>query len=152
MQTIVFQPTGGNQLPGGRYLDLLSDALGTRIRSDADLVSLAVHRLPTEIIESLHNAGLGWDEISFIIPRRTLTHRRERAESLTVDESDKAIRLARILARAISTFGEADRALRWLRASQQRFGAKSPLELTSTEQGARLVEEAIIQIDEGYFA
>ncbi|SPK70020.1 conserved protein of unknown function (plasmid) [Cupriavidus taiwanensis] len=152
MQTIVFQPSGTSRLPSGRYLDLLSDALGTKILSEADLVHLAVDRLPTEILASLHNAGLAWDELSFIIPRRTLTHRRERAESLTVDESDKAIRLARILAHAISTFGEAERALRWLRAPQQRLGAKSPLELTSTEQGARVVEEAIIQIDEGYFA
>lgn len=152
MHTIAFQPTGASQLSRNRYLESLSAVLSTKIHSEADLVALAVERLPTETMQSLLNVGLAWDEISFIIPRRTLTHRRERAESLTVDESDKAIRLVRILAQAISTFGEADRALRWLRASQQRFASKSPLELASTEQGARLVEEAIIQIDEGYFA
>ncbi|QRQ83513.1 antitoxin Xre/MbcA/ParS toxin-binding domain-containing protein [Cupriavidus oxalaticus] len=151
MQKIEFKPSG-SAAPRNRYLDSLSDVLSADIRSGADLVALAVERLPADTMERLLHAGLVWDEISFIIPRRTLSHRRERGESLTVDESDKAIRLARILAQAISTFGEADRALTWLRAGQQRFAGKSPLELAGTEQGARLVEEELLQIDEGYFA
>jgi putative toxin-antitoxin system antitoxin component (TIGR02293 family) len=100
----------------------------------------------------LLDTGLDWDEVAFIIPRRTLSHRREKGQPLTVEESDKAIRLARILAQATSAFGEVERALSWLRAKQHRLGGVAPLSMVGTEQGAHLVEEQLIQIDEGYFA
>jgi len=151
MQTISFRPSGA-RAPYERYLDQLSDFLSTKVRSGADLATLANDRLPADILERLLEAGLAWDEIAFIIPRRTLSHRREKGQLLTIDESDKAIRLARILAQARSTFGDAGRALHWLRTKQQRLGGVAPLALAGTEQGAHLVEEQLVQIDEGYFA
>lgn len=151
MQTIAFRPSGA-QAPYERYLDKLSAFLSTKVRTGADLATLANDRLPVDILERLLDAGLAWDEVAFIIPRRTLSHRREKGQPLTVEESDKAIRLARILAQATSTFGEVERALNWLRAKQQRLGGVAPLSLAGTEQGAHLVEEQLVQIDEGYFA
>lgn len=151
MQTIAFRPSGA-QAPYERYLDKLSAFLSTKVRTGADLATLANDRLPVDILERLLDAGLAWDEVAFIIPRRTLSHRREKGRPLTVEESDKAIRLARILAQATSTFGEVERALNWLRAKQQRLGGVAPLSLAGTEQGAHLVEEQLVQIDEGYFA
>ncbi|MFL9864908.1 MbcA/ParS/Xre antitoxin family protein [Paraburkholderia fungorum] len=41
---------------------------------------------------------------------------------------------------------------RWLGRAQQRFGGRSALELLGSEHGARVVEDAIVQLDEGYFA
>lgn len=151
MHTISFSPSGA-QAPHERYLERLSVFLSTTIRTGADLATLAHDRLPVDTLERLLEAGLSWDEITFIIPRRTLSHRREKGQSLTVDESDKAIRLARILAQAASTFGDTERGLRWLRSKQQRLGNIEPLALAGTEQGAHLVEEQLVQIDEGYFA
>lgn len=151
MQTIVFRPTG-MQLPYALYLEHLSAFLDTKVRTDADLAALANDRLPVDILDRLLDTGFDWDEVAFIIPRRTLSHRREKGQPLTVEESDKAIRLARILAQATSAFGEAERALSWLRAKQQRLGGVAPLSMVGTEQGAHLVEEQLIQIDEGYFA
>ncbi|MCV9992568.1 MbcA/ParS/Xre antitoxin family protein, partial [Burkholderia pseudomallei] len=43
-------------------------------------------------------------------------------------------------------------AMAWLRSGLQRFGERTSLDMASTEHGARLVEEALTQIDEGYFA
>jgi len=118
---------------------------------------LTLRRLPmtaclSTYLTACFDTGFDWDEVAFIIPRRTLSHRREKGQPLTVEESDKAIRLARILAQATSAFGEVELALSWLRAKQQRLGGVAPLSMVGTEQGAHLVEEQLIQIDEGYFA
>jgi hypothetical protein len=40
----------------------------------------------------------------------------------------------------------------WLRGLQKRFVGLSALGMAATEHGARLVEDALVQIDEGYFA
>lgn len=127
MQTIEFTPTWAQPLCD-RYLHELSEFLSTSVRSGADLSALAADRLPVAL-EGLLGAVLVWDEVEFIIPRRTLGHRRDKRESLTVDESDKAVRLARILAQASSIFGEPARAPHWLRTKQLRLAGKSALGL-----------------------
>lgn len=86
------------------------------------------------------------------MPRRTLTHRRARREALSREESDRAVRLARIAALAEYVFGDPKRAWRWLRASKRQFHGSSPLQLMATEAGARLVEELLYRIDEGMAA
>jgi putative toxin-antitoxin system antitoxin component (TIGR02293 family) len=152
MVTVEFKPTGATPLRRGAYLQQLGLLLDAPVRTGADLVSLARARLHVAVIDRLSEQGLKWDELSFIIARRTLTHRREKDEPLTADESDKVIRLAKLIAQANATFGNDDRAIQWLRSAQSRFDGQSALEMASTEQGARLVEEALVQIDEGYFA
>jgi putative toxin-antitoxin system antitoxin component (TIGR02293 family) len=120
------------------------------LRSDQDLVQLVEERLATGAIEGLLQSGLTNDEIySLIVPRRTLTHRRARREALSREESDRAVRLARIAALGEQVFGDSGRAWRWLRATKRQFKGRSPLQLTATEAGARLVEELLYRIDEG---
>ena len=87
-----------------------------------------------------------------IVPRRTLAHRMAKHQPLSKEESDKAVRVARITAMAEQVFGEPERAWRWLRKPKQRFDRKTPLEMLATDAGARLVEEMIVQIDYGMFA
>jgi putative toxin-antitoxin system antitoxin component (TIGR02293 family) len=123
------------------------------LRSDQDLVRLVEERLATGAIERLLQSGLTDDEIySLIVPRRTLTHRRSRRDSLSRDESDRAVRLARIAALAEQVFGDRRRAWHWLRAAKRQFKDRSPLQLTATEAGARVVEELLYRIDEGMAA
>jgi putative toxin-antitoxin system antitoxin component (TIGR02293 family) len=124
-----------------------------RLRSDQDLVKLVEDGLATGVLEGLRRSGLTDREIhSLIVPRRTLTHRRARRESLSRDESDRAVRFARIAALAEQVFGDAGGAWRWLRAGKRQFKDRSPLQLTATEAGARLVEELLYRIDEGMAA
>ena len=87
-----------------------------------------------------------------IVPRRTLAHRIAKHQPLSKEESDKAVRVARIAAMAEQVFGEPERAWRWLRKPKRRFEGKTPLEMLASEAGARLVEEMIGQIDHGIFA
>lgn len=151
MVTVAFTPTGGVD-PRRAEFAILEQLLAARVRNDADLADLAQARVDVDVIDRLGAQGLKADELAFIIPRRTLTHRRQQHERLSTDESDRAIRLARIVAQANTAFGDAEKAMHWLRNSQGRFAGRNALEMAGTEHGARLVEDALVQIDEGYFA
>lgn len=128
------------------------DWLGTSASTEQDFVDLVEAGLSLKILEHLLQKGLSRQEISIIIHPRTLKHRRSRREPLSREESERAVRTGRILARAQAVLGDRDAALRWMRAPKRRFKGKSPLEVIATEPGGRLVEEMLIQIDEGIFA
>jgi putative toxin-antitoxin system antitoxin component (TIGR02293 family) len=151
MRTIAFTPIGVGNARRAEFA-LLGELLDARVRDDADLAGLAQGRVEVEVIDRLAAQGLKADELAFIIPRRTLTHRRQQHERLSSEESDRAIRLARIIAQANTAFGGGEKALSWLRGPQKRFNGLSALDMAATEHGARLVEDALVQIDEGYFA
>jgi putative toxin-antitoxin system antitoxin component (TIGR02293 family) len=139
---------------GSEVFALLGGKLGVRrIRSDHQLAALVERRLPAGVIRSLVRAGLSDAEAyRLILPRRTLAHRIARRQPLSKEESDKAVRVARITSLAEHTFGEPERAWRWMRKSKRRFRGRTPIEMLATEAGGRLVEEMIAQIDDGLAA
>jgi putative toxin-antitoxin system antitoxin component (TIGR02293 family) len=123
------------------------------LHSDRDLARLVENRLPLTSLESFTSNGLTDDEVyAYIVPRRTLVHRRSRHEPLTHEESDRAVRIARAAALAEEVFGDDEKAGRWLRKPKERFGGRTPFEVLRTEAGARLVEEMLLQLDYGFFA
>ncbi|HKR46604.1 MAG TPA: antitoxin Xre/MbcA/ParS toxin-binding domain-containing protein [Paraburkholderia sp.] len=150
MTTVEYRPTGRAN-PQNAEFSLLGSLLQAPIRSGNDLAALVTQRIGVEVLDRLGEHGLKAEELLFIIPRRTLSHRRQKGERLSTDESDKAIRLARIVAQAETVSGSPEKAMNWLRATKEQFAGKTPLEMAATEHGARLVEEALVQIDEGYF-
>lgn len=128
--------------------------LGARARSDHDL-ALAVERgLPASAIDAfMRRARLSAVELdTLVIPRRTLTHRRRLRQRLSLDESDKLLRLARLLSLTEDTFGDADKAHHWLRQPNRALEGATPLELARTSQGARLVEDVLVRIATGVFS
>ena len=141
-----------SERPG--FLKRIQEMLGAhRLKSDQDLVKLVEGRPSTQAIDGLRRSGLSDDEVySLVLPRRTLTHRRARGEALSRDESDRAVRVARIAALGEEVFGDRERAWRWLRAAKRQFQGRSPLQLVATEAGARLVEELLYRIDDGMAA
>jgi uncharacterized protein (DUF2384 family) len=68
------------------------------------------------------------------------------------ENSEQAVRFARLVAHATATFGNRSKADRWLRSAHPRFAGRTAADLAVTEYGRHLVEEALIQLDEGYFA
>jgi putative toxin-antitoxin system antitoxin component (TIGR02293 family) len=92
------------------------------------------------------------DLYNVVIPARTLKHRRERREPLSLDESDKLARLVRVFDHTVKVFGDPDRARAWLNKPKKRFDGRTPLDMLRTEVGARLVEEFLGQIEYGMFA
>ena len=125
----------------------------TRIRSDLDLASIVESQLPATVIKGLVRGGLSDAEVyQLILPRRTLAHRVAKHQPLSREESDKAVRVARITSMAEQVFSDSARAWRWLRKPKRTFDGKTPMEMLGTEAGARLVEEIVQQIDHGMLA
>ena len=123
------------------------------VRSDRDLERLVASRLPLSSLESLSSNGISTEEIyKFIVPRRTLSHRQAHQQPLTGEESDRVVRLARVVSQAEEVFGNNEKAARWLRKGKPRFDGLSPLEILKTEAGSRLVEELLLQLDYGFAA
>jgi putative toxin-antitoxin system antitoxin component (TIGR02293 family) len=92
------------------------------------------------------------DLLEVVIPARTLKHRRQRQEPLSIDESDRLARVARMYELALKVFGDPEKAKRWLTKPKTRFEERSPLSMMYTGLGGQGVEEMLYQIDEGVFA
>lgn len=121
--------------------------LGRDIRSQADLALLVRHRLPLLALRGLTQAGISEQEIErFVIPQRTRRHRAEKAQPLTVEESDRAVRLLRIQTLAEDTFKDTQKAHLWLRKPLGVLSHETPLDVAQTEAGARLVEAVLARI------
>jgi putative toxin-antitoxin system antitoxin component (TIGR02293 family) len=110
-------------------------------------------------IFQLKPAALKWlqnytdEEIhTFVVPKRTLARRVAAHEPLSVEETDKAVRLGRIDRLAAEVFGDPAKAHRWLRKPKRALGGETPLAYLATEAGARAVEEMLNQIDHGILA
>jgi putative toxin-antitoxin system antitoxin component (TIGR02293 family) len=86
------------------------------------------------------------------IPRRTLERRLASNTQLRFDEGERAVRIARLLAKADEIFEDREEAELWFVERQDVLGQRSPLELCGTEAGARAVEQVLKRIDEGVFA
>ena len=90
--------------------------------------------------------------LEVVIPLRTLKHRRERKEPLSLDESDRLARVARIYELAVRVYGDRDDGREWLTGPKKRFEGRTALSMLRSESGERVVEEFLYQIDEGVFA
>ena len=131
----------------------IGDWLGLRApATESDILRLVEGRLGASVIKRLSALGLERSEIDeVVIPSRTLQHRRSRREKLTMEESDRVLRIIRVLSSAEAVYGSRERALAWLRKPQVRLEGRSPLSLLKTDTGSRIVEETLIQIDEGMY-
>jgi putative toxin-antitoxin system antitoxin component (TIGR02293 family) len=120
--------------------------------TETEILRIVEGRLTPSIINRLVGLGLERSEIdAIVIPLRTLQHRRSRREKLTIEESDRVLRVIRALSLAESVYRSREGALRWLRKSHPRLDNRTPLSLLKTDTGSRIVEELLIQIDEGMF-
>ncbi len=139
---------------GSSLLTRIAEVLGLRTfpKSELAVAAMARNGLAPQVLRHLAAAGMRGEDLAFIIPPRTLSHRIARNERLSVEESDRALRLARIVALADIVFGEHAKALDWLRVPKKQFKGMCALEMVRTEAGARLVEELLTRVDEGYFA
>jgi putative toxin-antitoxin system antitoxin component (TIGR02293 family) len=130
----------------GDWLGLQSPA------SEGEILRIVEGRLAPSVIKRLNALGLERSEIDrIVIPSRTLQHRRSRREKLTVEESDRVLRVIRVLSLTESIYGSRERALDWLRRPHPRIDGRTPLSLLTTDAGSRIVEELLVQIDEGMF-
>jgi putative toxin-antitoxin system antitoxin component (TIGR02293 family) len=116
---------------------------------------------PTELIRKIQK-GLRFSELETLqnsidlpfeqlaaklaISRSTL-QRRKAAGRLSPDESDKVIRLSRLLEHARNVFGDIEKARAWLKFPQRGLGGAVPLDYAETEVGAREVDNLLGRIE-----
>jgi putative toxin-antitoxin system antitoxin component (TIGR02293 family) len=102
----------------------------------ADVLSL--HR--TEVAKRLN------------IPPRTLSRRLAMKSRLTHDESDRTMRMARVVALANEILGTEEKASRWMVAPNRALGGRRPFDQLDTELGVRSVEEILQRIAHGMYS
>jgi putative toxin-antitoxin system antitoxin component (TIGR02293 family) len=118
-----------------------------------DSVRTVRQGLEISAVEAFVRSGaISYGEIyAIVMPRKTLSNRRT-VGTLTADQSDKLVRVGRIISKAETTFGSAEKAAQWLRRPTQPLNGEQPLRMLDTEAGARVVEELLLKIDHGIAA
>jgi putative toxin-antitoxin system antitoxin component (TIGR02293 family) len=138
-----------------------SEPLHTRREKVVTVHSLVRHDVPTApVIRAMPGAlaalaARGYSEaeiFALVVPKRTLARRQAADEPLTVEETDKALRLERIAAHAEKVFGDPAKAHRWLRKPKRALNGETPVAFLASEEGARTVEQMLHRIDHGMAA
>ncbi len=127
--------------------------VGGDIRNGMDLARAVRRGLPVGAAQFVLDSGrlTAAEMDKVVLPRKTLANRRK-IGALTAEQSDRLIRVARLLANAEETFGSSEKAGLWLRRPTQALGGERPLDLLDTEEGAREVENLLGRIDHGIAA
>ena len=131
-----------------------TDALGLGVPDTPSLIQQVTQGLPYAALERLQRryALATRDITEVILPLRTLTRRRISGR-LTAEESDRVLRVARLMHRATTLFNnDPEAAKAWMTSAHSSFGGAVPLALAKTEVGAREVEDALLRIEDGVFA
>lgn len=118
--------------------------------TDIALVGAVRDGLPISALDRLIADGIADErEIeAYFIPRRTLYARRQKG-TLSREQSDLLVRLARIQATADAVFGSRAEAHAWMREKNGALGGQPPLSLLDTAEGGRLVEAVLGRIAHG---
>ena len=128
-------------LLGGRKV------IGVAVDNDADMTKAVEHGFSVGTLDALKERGVTDKEIgSLIIKPRTLSHRKAGNGRLTVEESDRAARVARVMALAERTFANREKANRWLHKDLASLDDRRPIDLIQTTTGTRLVEDILAKI------
>jgi len=124
------------------------------LRTDLDIVRLVRRGVPTEAVDHFLNAShLSFNSIErHVLARRTFKRRQDSAQPLDPAESDRLVRLVRLVAAAEETFGDPQKALTWLGRENRALDGQPPLSLADTDLGARSVETLLGRIGHGIAA
>jgi putative toxin-antitoxin system antitoxin component (TIGR02293 family) len=125
----------------------IAEILGLRasIRTIGELESAVSAGLPKRSLERLstrlYNDRRTASAYKFrVVPQATWKRRGKR---LSVDESEKTERLARVLAAAEHVWDDRDQAREWMSKPHRELNDQTPLEVARTELGARRVENLL---------
>jgi putative toxin-antitoxin system antitoxin component (TIGR02293 family) len=128
--------------------------LGRGIRNEIEVEECVRQGLPLGVLDAilerevLHSSEL----YEWIIPRRTLAHRVKKKQRLSLEESNRISRVARIYALAVETFGDDDKARHWLRRPLRPLSGRTAMRMLETELGAHQVEILLGRIAHGIAA
>jgi putative toxin-antitoxin system antitoxin component (TIGR02293 family) len=128
------------------------DSVGARYQTHLQAVAIVKSGLPISAVTRLgHTSGLTLERIKQIarISEGSFA-RRKKTGRLSPEESERLLRLGRIVERAAALHdGDQVGARQWLETPIPSLGNQRPLELAQTEPGAREVEDLIGRIEHG---
>ena len=125
--------------------------LGTVPHSLPELAAAVAQGLPRGVVHEIaaHAAPLGGDlrnkVAALVVSRATY----KRSQRLSPIASERAERLARVVALAAQALGSKDEARTWLNAPHPLLGNRTPIEIAASDLGARQVERILINIEHG---
>ncbi len=124
------------------------------LRTDLDLVRLVRRGIPTAAVDHfLLASNLAFNAIEHhVLPRRTFKRRQDAARPLDPAESDRFVRLVRMVAAAEETFGDPAKAQAWLGRENRALDGQTPLSLADTDLGTQSVETLLGRIGHGLAA
>ena len=130
----------------------LLDEVGIEARATG-LMAAVREGLPVTLVDDLlADALLSVTELDRLtVSRKTLAHRRGLGR-LSPEQSDRLMRLLRVIAQARATFGAPDKAARWLRRPTRVLDGAAPLDLLDTDIGAQRAAQVLGWIDHGIAA
>lgn len=127
--------------------------LGATLATEADVVKVVNAGLPSAALTRLIDEGYAV-ELRMIGSETTMRRRIQEKQTLTVEESERLVRIARVTSMAEELFGNKSAAVAWLNAPSNYVSSDetiSPLELATTDPGARMVEAMIARTAHGIF-
>jgi putative toxin-antitoxin system antitoxin component (TIGR02293 family) len=129
--------------------------LKRKVESDSELMLLTRQGLPVGTL-TLMAQELSVERKTLArvvgISDRTLSRRIARDELFSVDESDRMVRLARVVASAKDTLGTTRKASSWLQTPNMVLDGQAPLDLLDTDAGVRRVETVLGRIEWGLYS
>jgi putative toxin-antitoxin system antitoxin component (TIGR02293 family) len=130
-------------------------AFRQKIETSSDLARATRRGLPVDsldkLAEELSIQRMGVAKL-LGIPERTLSRRSTNGGRLTATESDRVVRLARVLALAKETLGDMEKASRWLQTSNRALDGDRPIDRLDTDAGVRSVEQILGRIEYGLYS
>jgi putative toxin-antitoxin system antitoxin component (TIGR02293 family) len=124
-------------------------AVGSAPNTLVELAAAIAQGLPAAVVPSLA-ANAAPDEpdarrrIAALVTSTASLKRRAR---LSPAASERAERLARIVALAVQAFGDVDEAKAWLNTPHPLLGSVRPIDVSATDLGARQVERILHNIE-----
>lgn len=132
----------------------LNPKAATVERSPAKLIEVIRIGLPVQELDVLQSSlGVPMEKLApkLGISKATL-HRRKAQGRLGPEESDRVLRFARLMGKAVEVMEGEDAARRWLNSPQVGLGGAVPLDYAETEVGAREVEDLLGRIEYGVYS
>lgn len=129
-----------------------SKTISQPIESEIEACLLIQNGLPYHAIDFLLDSNrLSRSELIKFVPERTLA-RRKSDNKLNIQESDIIARIALTILFAEEVFGNIEKAHNWLRMPNKALDDHAPIELLSTNYGARIIETILGRIQHGVYS
>ena len=122
--------------------------------SPGKLIEVIRIGFPVQELDVLQaSLGVPMDKLALKLGMSKATlHRRKSQGRLGPEESDRVLRYARLMGKAVEVMGGEESARRWLSSPQFGLGGAVPLDYAETEVGAREVEDLLGRIEYGVYS